>query len=121
MNEIDVARLRLGMPVEIDVDAFPEGSYRGKVNKIAPSSTSMAQAGGGAAMSSDAVVKYEVEVRLDRPDAKLRSGMSAKCTFETIKRTNVLRLPIDFVGTDKDGRRIAAWATVAAWEPDPAR
>jgi hypothetical protein len=59
---------------------------------------------GAAAGSSDAVVKYQVEVWLDEADPKLRSGMSAKCTFETVSKKNVLRLPVEYVGKDKDGR-----------------
>jgi multidrug efflux pump subunit AcrA (membrane-fusion protein) len=55
------------------------------------------------AASSDAVVKYEVEVLLDDADSKLRTGMSAKCSFETLRRDRVLRIPMDYVGKDKDG------------------
>lgn len=106
INEIDVARLKLGMSAQIDVDAFPERHFSGIVKKIAPASTglSAAQQAGGAGMSADNVVKYEVEIWLDKSDPALRSGMSAKCTIETLRRDKALRLPVEYVGRDKDGR-----------------
>ncbi len=105
INEIDVARLKRGMRAEVDVDAFPDKKFAGRISKIAPASTAMQPAQmGQQAASGDAVVKYEVEILLDKADPSLRSGMSAKCTFETLRREKVLRLLVEFVGKDKDGR-----------------
>ena len=102
INEIDVARLELGMNSKIEVDAFAEDEFEGKVTKIAP-----AQVGAGAQPGSgfggDPVVKYEVEVTLSDVDSRLKSGMSAKCTIEVVKREDVLMLSKRYVGKDKDG------------------
>ncbi|MBX3117678.1 MAG: efflux RND transporter periplasmic adaptor subunit [Fimbriimonadaceae bacterium] len=104
INEIDTARLKVGMEAIVTVDALPEKTFKGTVKRIAPASTSLAAAGqGGAAASADAVVKYEVEVWLANSDSALRSGMSAKCTMEVLRRDNVLRLPAEYVGKDKEG------------------
>lgn len=104
INEIDVARLKVGMTAKIDVDAFPERHFEGVVKKIAPASTGLSATQQGAGASADNVVKYEVEIWLEKADPALRSGMSAKCTIETIRREKVLRLPVEYVGRDKDGR-----------------
>ena len=104
VNEIDVARLTRGMAAKIDVDAIPNQTLNGKVTKIAPASLALATATQTGAQSSDAVVKYEVEIVLDETHPKLRSGMSAKCTLEVLHRDKALLLPIEFVGKDKDGR-----------------
>lgn len=104
VNEIDVARLSLGMRAKVDVDAIPNQTLSGRVTKIAPASITLAaQASQQAAGASDAVVKYEVEIVLDATHAKLRSGMSAKCTLEVLKHDNSLLLPSEFVGKDKTG------------------
>ncbi|MBI5705683.1 MAG: efflux RND transporter periplasmic adaptor subunit [Armatimonadetes bacterium] len=104
INEIDVARLTLGMKVKVDIDAFPDKSYEGKIYQIAPASNNLqASTSTAAAAAADAVVKYRVEVRLVEADKRLRSGMSAKCTFETLHKDNVLRLPVEFVGKDAQG------------------
>ncbi len=49
------------------------------------------------------MVKYEVEILLNTPDKRLRSGMSAKCTLDVIRRDKVLVVPKDFVGKDDAG------------------
>jgi len=102
MNEIDVAKLTLGMKATVDVDALPADQYTGKVNKIAPASTVSA-----AGATADAVVRYEVEIFIDNPNERLRSGMSAKCSLAVIDRQGVLTLPVDYV--KKEGRKAFAF------------
>lgn len=102
MNEIDVAKLTLGMKATVDVDALPADQYTGKVNKIAPASTVSA-----AGAATDAVVRYEVEIFIDNPNERLRSGMSAKCSLAVIDRQGVLTLPVDYV--KKEGRKAFAF------------
>lgn len=104
INEIDTARLKLGMVAKITVDAIPEKTFEGTVKKIAPASTAIGQATVGATVSTDAVVKYDVEIWLTRVDPQLRSGMSAKCTLEVAKREKTLTLPSEYVGKDEKGR-----------------
>jgi HlyD family secretion protein len=99
INEIDMAKLRLGMDATIDVDAIPGKPYHGIVQKIAPASKESPTG----ASSSDAVVKYEVEIVLQDADAKLRSGMSAKCTVDVIRKNDVLTLPLEYIV--REGRK----------------
>lgn len=100
INEIDVAKLKLGMPAEIDVDALPDRKLKGHVSKIAPASTTTGTASTGTSSTTEPVVKYSVEVLLDDKEPRLKSGMSAKCTMDTLNKKNVLRLPVEFVGKD---------------------
>ncbi len=100
VNEIDVAKLKVGMAAKVDVDALPGRPTSGKVSKIAPAST----ASGTTSAGGDAVVKYDVEVQLDSSPANLKSGMSARCTMTVVELKNVIRVPIDFVGADADGK-----------------
>lgn len=98
VNEIDVARLKVGMPARIVVDAIPDRTLSGKVRKIAPTSMNFqSQAQSAQTTNPDAVVKYEVEVAIEDRQEALRSGMSAKCTMETLRRNRVLTLPVEFV------------------------
>jgi HlyD family secretion protein len=104
VNEIDVARMTVGMKARVDVDAIPNRSFTGVVTKIAPASKDI-QADtttAAATTSTDSVVKYQVEIKLVDKDAHLRSGMSAKCTLDIVHDENVLKLPIDYVAHDGD-------------------
>lgn len=102
VNEIDVAKLSVGTGSTVNIDAFPGEEFTGKVTKIAPASSG-STTGQTQAASSDSVVKYLVEVSLDKSTGKVKSGMSAKCTMSVLDRQGVLRLPIEFVGHDDKG------------------
>lgn len=104
VNEIDVAKMHVGMPARIDVDAIPTHRFHGTVKKIAPASKDASNATSGSssttASPSDSVVKYEVEILLTDAVPELRSGMSAKCTMDVINHPNVLLLPLEYVGKE---------------------
>jgi HlyD family secretion protein len=99
VNEIDVAKMREGMRATVTVDAVPDETFSGVVKRIGP--TSIAATPGQT--TSDAVVKYEVEIRLLENDVRLRSGMSAKCSLEVVRRSKAIVVPKDFVGKDEKG------------------
>lgn len=102
INEIDVAKLSLGTKAKVRVDAFPTEELVGTVTKIAPASVSSGSTS-PQSPTSDAVVKYKVEVSLDVPSDKLKTGMSAKCTMIVLDKKDILRVPLDFVGQDDKG------------------
>lgn len=95
VNEIDVARLQLGMPASVVIDALSGQKFTGKVSKIAP--TKQEVAGQSSVVGSDTVVKFEVEIVLDNVNGALKSGMSAKCTMDVASRKNVVVLPAEYV------------------------
>lgn len=103
INEIDTARLEIGQIAEIKVDALPDIVFTGKVSKIAPAQVGAAASSTAVTTATDPVVKYQVEVRLDKTDSHLKPGMSAKCTMKVINLPNVLRLPIAYLGQDEKG------------------
>jgi HlyD family secretion protein len=102
MNEIDTAKISLGMKAKIDIDALPNDSFTGYVTKIAPASIDSATATTTSVANTDAVVRYQVEIRLDKSVPALRSGMSAKCRLDVVHRDKVIVLPNDYLG--KDGK-----------------
>lgn len=102
VNEIDVARMTLGMDATIDVDALPGRPFHGVVKKIAPASRDSANSSvqSQATSTADNVVKFQVEIRIVDPTETIRSGMSAKVTIVTARRNGVLIVPIEFVVRD---------------------
>ena len=89
VDENDVVNVRLGDPVKISVDAFPDTVFTGRVIEIANSAT---QAGTGTA---DQSTNFTVKVRLDNfGTADLRPGMSCTARIETETKTNVLAVPL---------------------------
>lgn len=90
INEIDVAKLSVGMPAKIVVDAFPNKVLNGAITKVAPAKTTNASA-------TDTVVRYEVEVTIKDQLEEIKSGMTAKCTMEVQNFVAKHRVPVDFV------------------------
>jgi len=115
VNEIDVAKMKEGMEATITVDAFPNETFKGVVKRIAPTSNESTT---GAA-SADAVVKYEVEIRLNSTDERLRSGMSAKCTLDVIRKNNVVVVNKDYVSKDGDKYFVSLAPSTPKGKPTP--
>ena len=82
VNEADIAKVRAGQEVRYTVDALPNETFTGRVNKIRPSAT----------MSSN-VVTYIVEVDVENPERKLLPYMSANVNFIVEEFKNCLMVP----------------------------
>lgn len=104
VNEIDVAKLRKGQIVRVTVDAVPGKVFDGRVHQIGASSQGQGGGGSQTGATTEAVVKFEVEVRLMDPDMRLKPGMSAKCRIVTAYAKSVPLLAAEAVGkkTDKN-------------------
>lgn len=99
VNEVDVTKLRKGLPVEITVDGISGKTYRGRVDSIAPASLTSSQPGAGSSTASaggaNAVVRFEVKIAVLGADPKLRPGMSASVDILLDKRSKVVVLPAE--------------------------
>lgn len=101
VDEVDVVRLREGMPVAITLDAMPGRIFQGHIETIAPAA---AEAGGTST--------YRVRVVLDDRDPALRAGMSASVEIEVERRENVLLVPNAAVRRDRETGRAFAYRVV---------
>ena len=81
VDEADIGQVQPGQAVEFTVDAYPDLSFRGKVNEIrlVPN-------------TSENVVSYTVMVEVDNPDLKLMPGMTANVSIISDKREGVFKV-----------------------------
>jgi multidrug efflux pump subunit AcrA (membrane-fusion protein) len=89
LDETDVSRIQVGMPVVVSVDAFPGQKLNGQVTEIALSAN--VQSG---------VVLYPVTVRVDASTLPLLSGMTVNVAFPIEQRTDTLIVPYRAVETE---------------------
>jgi HlyD family secretion protein len=89
VDETDVARIKLGDSAQVQIDAFPDTTFVGKVTKISNSSVKAAAAG-----STDQAVDYEVTIQLMNAPVDTRPDFSATAKVITDKRMGVLSVPI---------------------------
>jgi HlyD family secretion protein len=93
VDEIDVGKLKEGMPARIKVGAMPDAVVEGTVYKIAPKSK-----------TAEGATLFDVEVEL-KPGATvvLRAGYSANADIVVREKTGVLLIPERLV-TFADGK-----------------
>jgi HlyD family secretion protein len=91
VDETDVARISLGDSAMVEIDAFPDTSFVGRVVEISNSSIRLAAQG---PQGQDQAVDYEVTVQLMNPPAETRPDFSATAKIVTDTRKNVLSVPI---------------------------
>ena len=91
VDETDVARIEVGDSAVVQIDAFPDTTFLGRVTKISNSSVKGAAA---QQASADQAVDYEVTVQLLNPPKDTRPDFSATAKVDTDARTAVLSIPI---------------------------
>lgn len=84
LNEVDIAKVRVGQPVRVTLDAYPQKIFSGKVRFVAP-----------AAKVVDKIKVFEVEAELDKLDESFRTGMSANVEILGEQRASALSLPLE--------------------------
>jgi len=95
LNEVDIAKVHVGEPVRITLDAYPQKVFSGKVRFVAP-----------AAKLVDKIKVFEVEVALDELSDAYRTGMSANVEILGERRPHTISIPIEALQR-KDGKPVA--------------
>jgi HlyD family secretion protein len=88
VDETDVARIKIGDSAQVQIDAFQDTTFVGRVTKISNSSVKAATAG------TDQAVDYEVTIQLLNAPVDTRPDFSATAKVITDKRKDVLSVPI---------------------------
>ncbi len=68
--EVDVGQLKLGQPVEVVADAYPDQVFQGRVKLVAPE-----------AIEEQNVTSFQVKINLLAGQEELKSGMNVDVTF----------------------------------------
>ncbi len=109
VNENDIVNVKVGDPVVISIDAYPERKFKGVVREIAASADNAGGSGSGTAAqasgsASDSVTNFIVKIRVSDKDVALRPGMSATADIQTQTAKGVVSVPIQSVTVrDKGG------------------
>jgi HlyD family secretion protein len=111
LNEVDVARVYVGQPTEVRVDAVPEKVFKGVVSKIAPAALDrlLARSVNPAAGQGE-VAWFDVEIKLNETHPDLKLGMSANVDIVAKKLARTLTVPLDAI-VEEEGTRYALLVT----------
>lgn len=90
VDETDVARITLGDSAVVQIDAFPDTTFVGRVVEISHSSVRGAATGA----TTEQAVDYEVRIQLLDPPVETRPDFSATAKVVTDMRSSALSIPI---------------------------
>jgi HlyD family secretion protein len=92
VDEIDVGKLKEGLPVRIKIGALPEAEITGHLTRIAPKAT-----------EKEGSTLFDVEVAIDAAgSAVLRAGYSANADIVIQEKKDVVLVPERLVTFEKD-------------------
>jgi HlyD family secretion protein len=82
IDEADIGKIKTGQDVEFSVDAYPDSTFRGIVEqiRIAP-------------ITVQNVVTYDVVIKVDNSDLKLKPGMTANVSVVVASKEKTLKIP----------------------------
>ncbi|GAB4339338.1 MAG: efflux RND transporter periplasmic adaptor subunit [Calditrichia bacterium] len=99
VNENDIINVAIGDTADVEIDAFPDTTFRAIVTEISHSARTVGQG------TVEEVTYYEVKVELQDQVPTFRPGMSATAEIATETHKNVLNIPIQAL-TARDRERL---------------
>ena len=107
VSESDIGNVKAGQSASVKVDAYPNRTFTGTVEKIAPQAT-----------VQQSVTMFPVMIRLDNRDGALMPGMNTDVSILVEHADNVLAIPNDAVRSMRDA---ATAATALGLDPAKVR
>jgi HlyD family secretion protein len=95
LNEVDIAKVHVGQPVRITLDAYPQKVFTGKVSFVAPSAELV-----------EKIKVFKIEIALDELGEAFRTGMSANVEILGEKRNKAVSIPLEAL-QKRDGQTVA--------------
>ncbi|MDP3296945.1 MAG: efflux RND transporter periplasmic adaptor subunit [Thermodesulfovibrionia bacterium] len=81
VDEADIGKVSAGQNVEFNVDAYPDIIFKGKVSQVR-----------NAPITIQNVVTYDVVIKVDNPELKLKPGMTANVSIVLSIKKDVLKI-----------------------------
>jgi RND family efflux transporter MFP subunit len=95
LNEVDIAKVEVGQPARITLDAYPQKVFTGKVSFVSP-----------AAELVEKIKVFKVEITLDQLGEHFKTGMSANVEILGEKRDKAVSIPLEALQR-REGNTIA--------------
>jgi len=95
LNEVDIAKVHVGQPVRVTLDAYPQKVFHGKVTFVSP-----------AAELVEKIKVFKVEVTLDELGESFRTGMSANVEILGDRRDKAISIPLEAL-QKREGQTVA--------------
>ncbi|MDA1307137.1 MAG: efflux RND transporter periplasmic adaptor subunit [Acidobacteria bacterium] len=105
VDEAEIGKVRTGMRVVFDIDAYPGAQFEGEITMVRINPTTQQN-----------VVTYTTVAKVFNNDLRLKPGMTAQMRIEVARRNNVMRMP---VGALRFRPTNDMWAALSQEPPTP--
>lgn len=93
LDEANIARVKVGLPVKITADSYPDRTFNGTVNQVAAQATTTAN-----------VTSFEVKIALESAaQSLLKVGMNVETEFQVGQLNNAILVPSAAIVRQKNG------------------
>lgn len=107
INEVDIAKIKKGLEVEIKPDAFSDSVYTGNVISVANLAVNKE--------SSSNIKVFPVEILLNKTNKNLLPGLTVSCRILIDKMEDVLYIPLEALHVEA-GKNFVYKQTVGGYE-----
>jgi RND family efflux transporter MFP subunit len=104
ISEVDLSRIKVGLPVEIRLDAYPDAVFKGELKSIADLARRKISRVTGKLTGAKV---FSVTVKVVDQDVRLKPGLSATAEIIVNEHENALYVPLEAVFVDEQDRTIA--------------
>lgn len=91
VDETEIGKIRMGQPTKIEIDAFPDTTFQGRVVEIGNTAIL------GGSGTQDQSTNFKVKVILVDAEGRIRPGMSATVDITTNEKKSALSIPFSSV------------------------
>ena len=99
MDEVDIIRISVQQQVIVNLDAYQDQVFKGKVTKIYPKKDERNQT-------------FKVEATFDSPPKKLYPGLSGEANIIIATKGNVLTIPKNYITNDNKVKTVNGFVQV---------
>lgn len=103
VSELILGEIRQGQSVTVNLDAFPNESYQGRVTRVSPSGNAQTR-------------QVPIEVTLPNPQGRIGSGLLARVTFSTEEAAQVV-IPETALQEEQENNTATIFVLNATTEP----
>jgi multidrug resistance efflux pump len=104
ISEVDLSRIKIGLPVEIRLDAYPDAVFKGEIKTIADLARRKVSRVTGKLTGAKV---FAVTVKMVDQDLRLKPGLSATTEIIVNEHANALFIPLEAVFVDEQDHTIA--------------
>jgi RND family efflux transporter, MFP subunit len=103
VDEADIGQVKEGQSVSFTVDAYPDDVFTGSVTQVRLEATTTSN-----------VVTYQVVINAPNPDLKLKPGLTANVSINTLQHNHVLIVPSKTLHFTPDAKTLSQFGAKGA-------